>query len=72
MSDGDYEVAGNTAQQKQGRIRRHFGKVKAKLVAAFKKYGWKIGVLIVLGYLIRDTLLYIVIPYLIAKKIAAG
>ena len=49
----------------------HFGKVKAKLRAAFKKYGWKLGVLIVLGYLIRDSILYILIPYLIAKKLIA-
>ena len=49
----------------------HFGKVKAKLRRAFKKYGWKLGVLIVIGYLIRDTILYILLPYLIAKNLIA-
>lgn len=49
----------------------HFAKVKAKLQRAFKKYGWKLGVLIVIGYLIRDTVLYILLPYLIAKNLIA-
>jgi hypothetical protein len=34
-----------------------------------KKYGWKLLVAVFVYYLIRDTLLYIVLPYLAAKKI---
>ncbi len=30
----------------------------------FKKYGWKAGIFVFLYYLVRDTTLYIVIPYL--------
>lgn len=50
----------------------HFGRVKAKIRLIFKKYGWKLGVLIFLGYLIRDSILYIIIPYLVAKEIISG
>lgn len=32
-----------------------------------KKKGWKVVVLIITYYLIRDSILYILIPYLIAK-----
>ncbi len=32
-----------------------------------KKYGWKVVVAVFLYYLIRDSILYILIPYLIAK-----
>lgn len=32
-----------------------------------KKKGWKVVILIVAYYLIRDSILYILIPYLIAK-----
>ena len=35
--------------------------------AAVKAAGWKVVVLIIIYYLVRDTLLYILIPYLIAK-----
>jgi hypothetical protein len=34
-----------------------------------KKAGWKIVAFIILFYLIRDSLIYILIPYLIAKGI---
>ena len=34
-----------------------------------KKYGWKAAVGIFLFYLVRDVLLYIVIPYFVAKSI---
>ena len=33
----------------------------------FKKYGYKAGIFIFLYYLVRDTTLYIVIPYLIYR-----
>ena len=33
----------------------------------FRQYGWKVGVVLFLYYLIRDVTLYIIIPYLIFK-----
>lgn len=38
--------------------------------AALKAAGWKLIVGIILYYLIRDTILYILIPYLIYKEVA--
>lgn len=32
-----------------------------------KRYGWKLVVAVFMYYLIRDSILYILIPYLIAK-----
>ena len=32
-----------------------------------KQYGWKLVVAVFMYYLIRDSILYILIPYLIAK-----
>ena len=41
-------------------------------VSGFKgllaRYGWKMVGLIVVYYLVRDTLLYLVLPYLIARN----
>jgi len=34
-----------------------------------KKYGWKAAVGIFIFYLIRDSLLYIIIPFFVAKSI---
>ena len=34
-----------------------------------KKFGWKLFAVIFLYYLIRDSILYIIIPYLILKGI---
>ena len=34
-----------------------------------KKFGWKLFAVIFLFYLIRDSILYIIIPYLILKGI---
>jgi hypothetical protein len=34
-----------------------------------KQYGWKVLVGIVLFYLIRDTILYIIIPYLVINNV---
>jgi hypothetical protein len=33
----------------------------------FKRYGWKVFVIFFCYYLIRDSILYILLPYLIAK-----
>ncbi len=47
--------------------------LRARLLARakhlVKRYGWKLVVAIVVYYLIRDTVLYIIIPYLIARKL---
>ncbi|HPI41001.1 MAG TPA: hypothetical protein PLJ21_09355 [Pseudobdellovibrionaceae bacterium] len=48
---------------------------KAKLIlkesglkALFRQYGWKLGIIVFFYYLIRDSLLYIIIPYFVAQK----
>lgn len=35
----------------------------------FKKRGWKVIMAFVLFYLVRDTILYILIPYLVVNNI---
>ncbi len=35
----------------------------------FKRHGWKLFWGIVIFYLVRDTVLYIIIPYLVARKL---
>tara|TARA_B100000945_G_C20339810_1_gene576773 strand:- start:777 stop:968 length:192 start_codon:yes stop_codon:yes gene_type:complete len=35
----------------------------------FKKFGWKLFAVIFLFYLVRDSILYIIIPYLVLKGI---
>ena len=37
-----------------------------------KKYGWKLVLAVFMCYLIRDSILYILIPYLIAKGLFGG
>ncbi len=37
--------------------------------ALLKKRGWKIFAIVVGYYVVRDTIFYIIIPYLIAKNI---
>lgn len=37
--------------------------------AVFKRYGWKIFAAFFIYYLIRDSLIYIIIPYLVAKHL---
>jgi hypothetical protein len=44
-----------------------WGKIKARFVHLARRYGWKLLVAVIVYYLIRDSLLYIVIPYLIAR-----
>ncbi len=46
-----------------------WGKVGARFKHLFKRYGWKLLVAICVYYLIRDGILYILIPYLVAKKL---
>jgi len=51
-------------------MRRHFRRVRDKMVYYFKRYGWKVGLVIFLYYLVRDTVLYIILPLWIASEIA--
>ncbi len=51
---------------------RHFRRVVRKMAYYFKRYGWKIGVLIFIYYLVRDTILYIIVPMLIARELGGG
>ena len=37
-----------------------------------KKYGWRVVLAVFMYYLIRDSILYILIPYLIAKGLFGG
>lgn len=46
------------------------GTIKSQgLKAAWKTYGWKLVALVFTYYLIRDTLLYLVIPFVIYQWI---
>ncbi|MDF1544882.1 MAG: hypothetical protein P1R58_07240 [bacterium] len=40
--------------------------------AEVKQMGWKFILLFILFYLIRDSILYLLIPYLIYKGVVAG
>lgn len=46
-----------------------FGRIKARVPHLFKRYGWKMFWAIFIFYLIRDVVLYILIPYLVAREI---
>ncbi len=46
-----------------------WGRVKARVKHLFRRYGWKLLVAICVYYLIRDGILYILIPYLVARKL---
>ncbi len=39
--------------------------------AMMKEMGWKVIALVIVFYLIRDTFLYIIIPFLIARGLLA-
>ena len=58
-------VQPETAEKKK---RRRFLKFP-KSWGEVKKLGWKFVTAFILFYLVRDTILYILIPYLIAKGI---
>ncbi len=53
-----------------GFLGRRYRKVRAKMAYYFKRYGWKVGAAIFLYYLVRDTILYIILPLWIAREIA--
>jgi hypothetical protein len=47
-------------------------RIKARFRLVYKKYGWKILAIIFVYYLVRDVLVYIVLPYLIARGLIGG
>jgi len=52
--------------QEQG---SRFGRIGARFRFLLARHGWKLVAVVVIYYLIRDTLLYIVLPYLFARQI---
>jgi hypothetical protein len=44
-------------------------RIRARGLFLYRRYGWKLVAGVVAYYLVRDTLLYIIIPYLIARKL---
>jgi hypothetical protein len=44
-------------------------RIGARFRFLFKRHGWKLVWSFIIFYLIRDTILYIIIPYLIARKV---
>lgn len=46
-----------------------FGRIKMRTRHLFKRYGWKMFWGIVVFYLVRDTILYLVLPYLLAREV---
>jgi hypothetical protein len=49
--------------------RSRFGRIKARLKFLLARHGWKLVALVVIYYLIRDTLLYIILPYFLARQV---
>ncbi len=47
-------------------------RIAARLKFLFRRYGWKLVAGVFLFYLIRDSIVYIIIPYLLARHIIAG
>ena len=45
------------------------GRIKVRIRHLFKRYGWKMFWAIFIFYLIRDVILYVLIPYLVAREI---
>lgn len=46
-----------------------FRKISARFRYMFKNYGWKLFVLVIAYYLIRDLVVYIILPYFIVNQI---
>jgi hypothetical protein len=49
--------------------RSRLGRIGARFSFLLKRHGWKLVAAVVVYYLIRDTLLYIVLPYFFARQI---
>ena len=53
------------------RFRNLAKKVREKgFLAAIKSVGWKVTAGIFVYYIVRDVTLYVLVPYLVAKRIA--
>lgn len=46
-----------------------WARIRGRVGFLYRKYGWKLVAGVVAYYLVRDTLLYIILPYLIAKRL---
>lgn len=44
-------------------------RIRARAIFLYRRYGWKLVAGLVAYYLVRDTLLYIILPYLIASRL---
>lgn len=44
-------------------------RLRMRLGFLYRKYGWKLVAGVVAYFLVRDTVLYIILPYLIAKRL---
>jgi hypothetical protein len=49
-----------------------FKRIKVRFRLIYKKYGWKILAIIFVYYLVRDVVVYIILPYLIARGLIGG
>ena len=49
--------------------RSRLGRIGARFRFLLSRHGWKLVAAVVVYYLIRDTLLYIVLPYFFARQI---
>jgi len=53
-----------------GRIRKQRQALREQGIKGFaRQLGWKALLLVIVFYLIRDTILYLIIPYLVAKGV---
>lgn len=68
----DLEAQAATTPRNTGRIRTFISEIRATFKESgfkgtLRRYGWKIVAIFFAYYLIRDSILYIIIPWMIAK-----
>ncbi len=44
-------------------------RIRIRFRFLFKRYGWKLAIAVFTYYLVRDTILYIIIPYFVARQL---
>ncbi len=49
--------------------RSRFARFTARVGFILKRHGWKLVAAVVIYYFIRDTVLYIIIPYFLARQV---
>lgn len=70
MSDHAKSIRQDLRQSVPGHASRTIiHKIAWRFGFLFKKYGWKLVVVVVAYYLVRDTTVYVLIPYLVAKNV---